>query len=373
MTELFAELVPAPSSAIDWQRITQAFDWFQRLEGCAQSPIYHAEGDVQIHTRMVCEALVTNPAWCALGATDRQSLFWAALLHDVAKPACTRIEDDGRITSYGHSRRGQVMARAILWRMGVPFAQRELICHLITHHQIPFYILERERPERLAHRISLQTRCDFAAILAEADARGRICVDQQRLLDNIELFRQLCRDENCISEPKTFPSAHSRFIYFRKEHWNAEVEAFDDTRVAVTMLSGPPAAGKNHWIAANVPASAVISLDALRAELSVAPNDPQGAVVAAAKAEARRLLAAGTPFIWNATNIAVATRAALIDLFAAYGANISIVYLEASEAEMTQRNSARRDPVPSAAIARMLDRWQPPDLTECHALAVELS
>lgn len=373
MTALFAELVPAPGSAIDWQTITQAFDWFRRLEGCAQSLIYHAEGDVLIHTRMVCEALVADPAWRALDPADRQTLFWAALLHDVAKPACTRIQDDGRITSFGHSRRGQVMARAILWRMGVPFAQRELICHLITHHQLPFYILERERPERLAHGISLQTRCDFTAMLADADARGRICADRQRLHDNIELFRQLCRDEGCFSSPKVFPSAHSRFVYFRKDHWNADVEAFDDTRVAVTLLSGLPAAGKNHWIAANAPSSTVISLDALRMELRVAPDDNQGAVIVAAKAEARRLLAAGTPFIWNATNIAVTTRAALIDLFAAYGAKVSIVYLEATEPEMSRRNSARRDPVPSAAIARMLERWQPPDLTECHALTVELS
>ena len=103
------------------------------------------------------------------------------------------------------------------------------------------------------------------------------------------------------------------------------------------------------------------------------PNGDQGVVIMAAKAEARRLLAAGTSFIWNATNIAATTRAALIDLFAAYDAKISIVYLEAAEPEMSRRNSARRDPVPSAAIARMLERWQPPDLTECHTLTVELS
>jgi predicted kinase len=174
---------------------------------------------------------------------------------------------------------------------------------------------------------------------------------------------RLCRSINLIADESVYASLEAL----------QEVEAFDDTRVAVTLLSGLPAAGKNHWIAANAAASAVISLDALRAELGVAPIDAQGAVVAAAKAEARRLLAAGTPFIWNATNIAVTTRAALIDLFAAYGAKITVVYLEAAEAEMTRRNSARRDPVPLAAIPRMLDRWQPPDLTECHVFTVELS
>lgn len=376
MNPLFAGLVPEPASpapSIDWQAIAEAFGWFRRLEGCPQDPIHHAEGDVLIHTRMVCEALVADPAWQMLALAERQSLFWAALLHDVAKPDCTRIEDNSRISSRGHARRGEIMARAILWRLGVPFAQRELISHLVMNHQLPFYILERERPERIAHRISLETRCDFTAMLAEADARGRICADRQRLLDNIELFRELCRSEDCFAAPKPFPSAHSRFLYFRKEHRVASVEAFDDTRVAVTPLSGLPASGKDHWIAANVPSSAVISLDALRAQLGVTPEDNQGAVVAAAKAKARKLLAEGTPFVWNATNIAVATRAALIDLFVAYSASITIVYLEAAEAELARRNASRRNPVPAAAIARMLQRWQPPSLTECHALTVELS
>lgn len=368
---LFTSLVPT-AQHIDWQTIQQTFAWFRRMEGCLQSPIHHGEGDVLIHTRMVCEALIADPAWQALNITDRQSLFWAALLHDVAKPECTRVDSDGKMTSRGHGLRGQIMARSILWRLGVPFVQRELICHLITHHQLPFFILERKRPEQIAHQISLQTRCDFVAMLADADARGRICADQQRLLDNIELFRQLCRDEDCFSMPKAFPSPHSRFLYFRKADRNVDFEAFDDTRVAVTLLSGLPASGKDHWVATHLDDNAVISLDALRRKLNILPTDNQGAVISAAKAEARHLLAAGKPFIWNATNIGTATRLALIDLFAAYGAKVTIVYIETNEPELLRRNAARAERVPDAAIARMLDRWQPPDLSECHDLQVEL-
>ena len=114
--------------------------------------MFHAEGDVQIHTRMVCEALVEDPRWRRLGPQERASVFWAALLHDIAKPACTRVDAGGRVTTPGHSRRGQIAARRILWHMEVPFSQRERICHLITHHQIPFYLLERDKPERRASR-----------------------------------------------------------------------------------------------------------------------------------------------------------------------------------------------------------------------------
>jgi predicted kinase len=370
---LFHALVPAPGAAMNWPQIDDTFDWFRALKGCPQDPIFHAEGDVYIHTRLVAEALLADPSWQVLPASERQSLFWAALLHDVAKPATTRIELDGRVVAPGHSRRGQIMARRILARMSVPFAQREQICHLITHHQIPFYLLERERPERRAHLISYQTRCDLLAILAAADARGRICPDGARLLDNIALFRELCGEERCLADPRAFASAHSRFLYFRREDRSADYEAFDNWHGEATLLSGLPGSGKDTWLAANAGDRPVISLDDLRQELDVAPADAQGPVIAAAREQARIHLRARQPFIWNATNISRQLRSQLIGLFADYKAKVRIVYLEAPEAEAARRNRSRTNPVPEAAIARMLDRWEPPDLTECHALDVMLT
>ena len=368
----FDDLVPAPGGAVDWLLIEDAFDWFRLLRDCPQDPVFHAEGDVAIHTRMVVEALLADPAWQALGAADRQSLFWAALLHDMAKPAVTRIDPDGRITAPGHSRRGQIMARRLLYGMGAPFGQRETICHLITHHQVPFFLLEREQPERRAHFISYQTRCDLLAILARADARGRICPDGARLLDNIALFRELCREEDCLTRPKAFASDHSRFLYFRLAHRSADYEAFDDWQGEAILLSGLPGSGKDTWLKANAAGRAVIALDDLRADMDVDPAGPQGEVVAAAKERAREALRAGRPFIWNATNVSRQLRSQLIDLFAAYRTKVRIVYLEAGEAETMRRNRSRERSVPAQAIARMLGRWEPPDLTECHSLDLEI-
>jgi predicted kinase len=370
---LFHALVPEPGGGVDWLQIADALDWFRALKACPQDPVFHAEGDVDIHTRMVVEALLADTAWQTLAATERQSLFWAALLHDVAKPATTRIEPDGRVIAPGHSRRGQIMARRILADLEAPYIQRELICHLITHHQIPFYLLERERPERRAHLISYQTRCDLLAILASADARGRICPDGPRRLDNVALFRELCREEGCLAQPKAFASDHSRFLYFRRQDRSADYEAFDDCHGAVTLLSGLPGVGKDTWLAAHAGDLPVISLDDLRAKLGIDPADAQGRVIAAAREQARVHLRAGRPFIWNATNISRQLRSQLIDLFAGYRAKVRIVYVEAPLAEAGRRNQARARPVPKAAIARMLERWEPPDLTECHTLDTALT
>jgi len=45
---------------------------------------------------------------------------------------------------------------------------------------------------------------------------------------------------------------------------------------------------------------------------------------------------------------------------------VGIVYLEAPQ-------SPRAYPVPEAAIARMLARWELPDLAECHTLRAVLT
>src|SRR4051812_22980405 len=109
-------LVPAPPDwAVDWESIAARFGWIRAMDGVPQDAQHHAEGNVLMHTRMVVEAMVGDDRWRQATDEDRAALFAAALLHDVAKPACTRIAADGTIGSPGHARRGELMAREILY------------------------------------------------------------------------------------------------------------------------------------------------------------------------------------------------------------------------------------------------------------------
>jgi HD domain len=270
---MFSNLVPkGKAPRIDWRAIEDAFDWFRVLDGCPQDQVFHGEGDVQRHTRLVTEALVGDRAWGSRDDGECIVLFWAALLHDVAKPMTTRTDDNARVTSPGHARRGQIMARQILWRMGAPYLLREQICHLIAHHQVPLHLLNRDGPERRIHAISYQTRCDLLVALARADVIGRVCPDRHRLLDNVALFQEMAREEGCLSTPKVFPSPHSRFLYFRKPGRSATYEAYDDWQRAATLLSGLPTAGKDRWLAEHSGDRVIVSLDELRSELNVEPT-----------------------------------------------------------------------------------------------------
>ncbi len=360
-----------PDWALDWPALVQRFAWLRALDGVPQNPVYHAEGDVLTHTRMVVAALVSLDAWRSLPEPARALLFAAALLHDVGKPATTRTEPDGRITSKKHAQVGAQMARTLLYTGAsidtpVPFPQRETIVQLVRYHGLPLWALERADPQREVITAGQMVRLDWLAILAEADVRGRIAADCPDLLVNIDLFREFCREQGCFGQPYAFANDQSRMDYFRTPGRDPAYAAYDNTSFEVLLLSGLPGAGKDTWLAANRPDLPVIALDALRAELGVDPADDQGAVVQTAKARARELLRRRQPFAWNATNITRSLRRQLVDLFTDYGARACIVYVEALYAELLARNQHRpaAAAVPEKVIQRLLRRLDVPDPTE---------
>ena len=363
----------SPDWQIDWSAVEAVMPDLDRLAACEQDPQHHAEGDVWTHTRLACEALVANPAFRERSPDDRALLFTAVLLHDLAKPACTRLDLDGRITSRGHARRGAIQVRALLWRLGAPFAFREQVAALIRHHQVPFHLLSDPDPIRKAIVVSQTACCDLLALVADADARGRVCADRNALVESVELFAEQCRELSCLDRPYPFASDHSRFLYFRLPDRDPTYAAFDDTRLEVVVLSGLPGAGKDAWLTANLPDWPVISLDSIRQELGVDPEDEQGAVVATARERARIYLRRRQPFAWNATNVSRDMRGRGLDLCAEYGARIRLVYVESPASRLFAQNAERARPVPTKAIERLLGRWEVPDMTEAHQVTLAVT
>ncbi len=336
------------------------------MRGCPQDPIHHAEGDVWVHTWMVCEALVSTESWRQLSEGAREILFWAALLHDVAKPDCTRRQAFGRVTSRGHVRRGAIMARRLLWETGMPFADREHVVQLVRYHSLPFWLIERADHARTLVLASQNVRCDWLALLAEADARGRHCEDLDKLLENIELFAELGREQACLHGPREFASRHTRFLYAHGKWPHCDVSPHEDFGSEVVLMSGFPGVGKDHWIRENLPGWPVVSLDAIRRRLGISPKDQQGKVVQEGRAEARRHLRDGMPFVWNATNLSHSIREQCVGLFADYRARIRIVYLEVPPDQLRRQNRERPDAVPDRVIDRLTARWEVPDPYEGH-------
>jgi predicted kinase len=362
------DMPEAPTWSVAWDELARDFAWVEAMRGVPQDPIYHAEGDVFIHTRMVCEAMAGLPAFQAADPAQRLRLHAAALLHDVAKPRTTVIEDDGRVRSPGHSPAGAFDARGILWRLGVPRADRERICALIRFHQVPYHWSKRSDSDKLVIRMSQTAPLRELGWLAEADLRGRECPDQQERIDDVTLFCDYAEELGCLRAPWAFANDHARVEFFRRPDRDPTWAAHDDTRMRVTVMSGLPGAGKSRWVAEHAAGEPVVELDAIRRELGIGPDEPQGKVIDVARGRARVHLREGRPFVWDATNLSRTLRKALLGFCLDYRARVRLVYVEAPAHALFLRNRERSHPVPENVLGRMMRRWEPPDATEAHEL-----
>lgn len=370
MSAQLFKLIPEGRKDIDWSAIEAVFPAWKVMSECPQDRFYHAEGDVWTHTKMVCEELVNLAGYTEATSSEKRVLFLTTLLHDVAKPLCTR-EEDGRISSRGHSRAGAIDARILLWRAGMDFAERESVCRHIIYHQEPFIAVARKaNPVFAVHKLSQEVNLKHLALIAEADGRGRRTVPEsswQETLDNVELFRELAKDEGCFEVPKSMADEHTRFMYCRSAgDMSCDYPFYQEPGSQVVMLSGLPASGKDTFVTKNYANLPVISFDDAREELGLKHGQNDGKAVHHATDKAKELLRAKKPFVWNSTHLSAQMRQKTIDLLTAYHARIELVYLEQTESIVKNRNNKRDSTLPNAAIDKMLFKWEVPLPTEAH-------
>ena len=353
----------------NWEVLENQFSWVKDMENVEQHKFHHAEGSVNIHTKMVLDSLLCDPNYMQLSLQDKEILWVAALMHDIEKRSTSINEGNGIIRSPNHAKKGEKTVRELLYKdLDTPFAIREKIASLVRLHGLPLWMSEKIDPQKEIIKASWRCPLSELHLLSLADVKGRICTDQKELLNRLDYFELYAKEENCWKNPRKFITCNSAYQYFNNDNTYVDYIPFDVFKSKVTVLSGLPGMGKDyylHKLDADIP---IISLDNLRRKYKISPTDKSGNghIVHEAKDIAKTYLRQGQNFIWNATNITYAMRKQLIDLFVNYGAFVNLVYIERPFKIWQSQNKNREYSIPINVLDKMFVNLEPPLLWEAH-------
>lgn len=356
---------------IPWDKIEKEFDWFREMKDVPQDLLWHAEGNVFVHTKMVAEALVSHPDFQKLSEQDKHIMFAVAMLHDVEKRSTTTVEDIdgmGRIVAPDHAKLGERTTRLILYKnIPTPFEVREKICKLVRYHGFPIWAMNKEDVDKDTIAVSLHVNTKHLALFAKADIIGRISEDKEDMLARVEFFELLCDINHCNGNPKQFKSKLGRRYFFKNEDAWPDYEPFDEKKFTAYVMCAVPGSGKDTYIERNMAGMPVVSIDDImrRNKVKHTNSKGKGQAIQEAKKLAKKYLAERKDFVWNATNTTKEMRGKVIRDFEAYGAKVEVIYIEVPYKTLLKQNSNREYKVPEKALNDMVDNLEMPDVTEC--------
>ncbi len=149
--------------------VNTLFPELQSLIGCPQSAKYHPEGDVWEHTLLVVDAA----AKLRDKTKNPQTLMFAALCHDMGKPATTKVLHEGKIISHGHERAGVAPTRSFIQRLTRNKKLLQEVTILVKEHMNPYALYKTKASDSALKRLSRRVDVQELLLLAEADRQGR--------------------------------------------------------------------------------------------------------------------------------------------------------------------------------------------------------
>lgn len=164
---------------------------FNAMMETPQNNMYHMY-DVGRHSIEVVKAIEAKPV-----------LRWAALLHDVAKPATRTTGEDGIDHFYGHNVEGIDMAATVLRRMKLDNKTIDRVKRLVEWHDFAL----SEIPTKKSFRRSLSKMgtdlFDDYVKIKRADIAGQSDFGREKKLEIIagieKLYEEIVEEENCLT------------------------------------------------------------------------------------------------------------------------------------------------------------------------------
>lgn len=186
ITDEFLKILASPKPSVGLKLLYETevmkiiFPEIQDLGGVEQRQDYHHK-DVFYHTCKVVDnvAEMSSDLW----------LRFAALVHDIAKPATKKFYEGIGWTFHGHEELGARMMKKIFMRMKLPLHKLNYVEKLIRLHLRPIALVDESVTDSAIRRLAAYAGEDLDDLIAlcRADVTSKNPVKVSRYLENYEI------------------------------------------------------------------------------------------------------------------------------------------------------------------------------------------